>query len=216
MALTRQAEAKQDCSERLDEWLVPQIELLDKLSKAGRVQLGIDTHELTDGGLVQGGRSLQEVDNGLHVASIVLLGVRDQLSLSQIFNPILPLEVELYGSLAELSLLDTLVLKYFELIKGHQGRGRGFVLRHRSFLVALCVMVRPLSEHRLAVAQVGSMVLQTLAHFAFSDLRIDRSIEAAEHLHENLHREAPENLLLLRANHALVLVVGQLPVGDLR
>ena len=47
------------------------------------------------------------------------------------------------------------------------------------------------------MAQVSSVVRQTLAHFALSDLRIDRSIEAAEHLYQNLHGEAPEDLFLL-------------------
>ena len=44
------------------------------------------------------------------MALIVLLRIRDQLRLRQVLNAILPFEIELDGCLAELSLLNTLVL----------------------------------------------------------------------------------------------------------
>lgn len=54
-----------------------------------------------------------------------------------------------------------------------------------------------------------------LADLASSYLGIDRAIEAPEHLHEDLHREGPEDLLLLCTDHRLVLIARELAVRNL-
>ena len=56
---------------------------------------------------------------------------------------------------------------------------------------------------------------QPLADLALGQLRVDGPIEAAQHLHQDLQRERPERLLLLRVDHALMLIFGQFAVCNL-
>lgn len=64
------------------------------------------------------------------------------------------------------------------------------------------------------MAQLGvrSVTVESLADFALSDFSVDRTIEASEHLDQNLHGETSENKFLLGADHAFVLVLGKFAI----
>ena len=50
---------------------------------------------------------------------VIQLGVSDQLGLSQIFNTILPLEVELGGSFVVFVLFLALLIQHLKLVRCH-------------------------------------------------------------------------------------------------
>ena len=117
LTFTWQSEPKKYSSERLDKWLIAQVILENELGETSLVQLGIHSKELTNRGLIQVTRRLEEGDDTFDMALKIFLRIRHQLLSDQILDSILPLEIELSRSLAKFIFNDSLVLEHFEFIR---------------------------------------------------------------------------------------------------
>ena len=69
---------------------------------------------------------------------------------------------------------------------------------------------------RCTVIQIARrLATKSLADFALGDLCIDRAIETTQHLHKDLHREAPQYCFFLSTDHATMLIFRQFAICNL-
>ena len=116
LALAWQPESLQYSLERDNERHIFQIELVDELRQTVLVQWLVHSEEFTDHSLAQSRRRLQEVDDSLHMALVVLFRVRDQLKLHKLLDAELPLAIEFLCSQIPLLFYVSLLLKVLELV----------------------------------------------------------------------------------------------------